>query len=91
MLSKEEELKMSPGLDFSVPLTPIGGLRYNPIPSYKSGFQAKELEEEKKVPEWEFQECCEELITFTEVSQKRFPLIGKHTNDFVIHRRNNRK
>jgi len=99
MFSKKEELRMNPTLGFSVPLSPIGGLRYNSIPSYKPEFKEgkefvkenEELAEEKKIPEWEFHECCEELITFTEVSRKRFPLLGKHTNGFVIYRANNRK
>lgn len=85
MLTKEEGLRVTPPFCFSVPLSPRADLGYNPIQVYKTELKEELLPmEERKTPEWEFHECCEELITFTEVSQKRFPLSGRHTNGFVF-------
>lgn len=85
MATKEEGLKVGASFCFSVPLSPRADLGDNPLQPYKTELKDELLPiEEKKVPEWEFHESCEELITFTEVSQKRFALSGKHTNGFVF-------
>lgn len=75
---KEQQLGGDSPFCFSVPLNP------RPVAECRFGRSGNSGEEVKRTPKWEFHECSEELVTFTEVCQKRFPLLGRHTRGVVI-------